>query len=367
MMSPRQLFNNILHYKAPDRVPLWQVEDVMELAVRKWCREGDYPMHVSGAEAFPFDGEKITVNFGDQPPIPAFVKKTLSLDDEYRVVQDEFGFKVRQKRGESVSPRHYIYLEGSIDSRKDWEAMKARFNPSDVRRLPLDWGPEYFEHLNNSSQPVIPAMNWGPARGIKNGYMLGFDRYMEVLMEDPGLLQDIFSFWADFIISFLSPLLENVTVDAFVFKEDGMGYKTSTLISPAQFDAIYKPSMLKVTEFLRSHGVDVICYYSSGNLIPLIPSLLEAGVNMTMPVECAAGMDALDLRKRFGKDLLLMGNISRQAIMDGREAIEQEVMGKVPRLMEEGGYIPAFDDAIMEDMRYEDVLYCAELIKSIQI
>ena len=54
-----------------------------------------------------------------------------------------------------------------------------------------------------------------------------------------------------------------------------------------------------------------------------------------------------------------------QAIMDGRKAIEKEVMSKVPKLMEEGGYIPAFDDAIMEDMRYEDVLYCAQLIKSI--
>jgi hypothetical protein len=62
-----------------------------------------------------------------------------------------------------------------------------------------------------------------------------------------------------------------------------------------------------------------------------------------------------------------MGNISRQAIMDGRKAIEKEVMSKVPKLMEEGGYIPAFDDAIMEDMRYDDVLYCAELIKSIGI
>jgi len=45
---------------------------------------------------------------------------------------------------------------------------------------------------------------------------------------------------------------------------------------------------------------------------------------MTMPIECAAGVDALDLRRRFGKDLLLMGNISRQEIMDGRKAIEKE-------------------------------------------
>jgi hypothetical protein len=87
---------------------------------------------------------------------------------------------------------------------------------------------------------------------------------------------------------------------------------------------------------------------------------------MIMPGGCAAGMDALDLRRRFGKDPLLMGNILCQVIMDGRKAIDNEVMSKVPKLMEEGGSSPPFDDAIMEDMRYGDVLCRSELINSIK-
>ena len=61
-------------------------------------------MHLSGADAFPFDGQKITVNFGDQPPIPAFVRETLSEDDEYRVTRDEFGFVIQQKKGRAYHP-----------------------------------------------------------------------------------------------------------------------------------------------------------------------------------------------------------------------------------------------------------------------
>jgi hypothetical protein len=60
------------------------------------------------------------------------------------------------------------------------------------------------------------------------------------------------------------------------------------------------------------------------------------------------------------------GNISREAVMKGREAIRAEVMHKVPHLMEKGGFIPALDDAVMPDMRFENVKYCCELIKSIR-
>jgi len=61
--------------------------------------------------------------------------------------------------------------------------------------------------------------------------------------------------------------------------------------------------------------------------------------------------------------LRMIGNISREALMKGRAAIEEEVRTKVPPLMAQGGYLPAFDDLLMPDMRFEDVLCCAELIR----
>jgi hypothetical protein len=41
-------------------------------------------------------------------------------------------------------------------------------------------------------------------------------------------------------------------------------------------------------------------------------------------------MDAIELRKQFGRDILLIGNISRQALMDGPYAVEKEFYAKVP-------------------------------------
>jgi uroporphyrinogen-III decarboxylase len=192
--------------------------------------------------------------------------------------------------------------------------------------------------------------------------MFGFDRFMEIVALDPEILETVFAFWADYMIALLTRVIEVVPLDAFFFRDDGMGYRNSTLIGPATFDRVYKPHMAKVTAFLHSKGVDTIVYYSSGNLEPILPSLLDIGINTITPVECAAGMQPLALRRKF-PELRMIGGISRAALMKGRAAIEEEVRTKIPPLMAQGGFLPAFDDLLMPDMRLEDIVYCAGLVR----
>lgn len=362
-MTTRELFINIMHFRPVDRTPLWQVEEISEQAVRKWCKEEGFPLGLRGDEPFGFDCRLITLDLSNQPPLPAFIPETVSEDERTVTMRDVFGFTLRCDKTTAVSPRHYVYLDGPIKSRADWETMMQRYDPLDPRRFPIYWGDDFFEHCNRSQTPIVLGMNWGPGRGIKNGYMMGFNRFMEILTDEPSLLEAIFDFWADFTIRFLSSFIDRLRLDAFVFKEDGMGYKNSTLISPAMFRRLYAPYMRRVIDFLYAHGVDIIGYYSSGNLRPLLPELLDIGINMIAPVEAAAGMDAPSLRREF-PELRMIGNIARAAITAGPEAIRAEVTRKVPPLMAAGGYIPALDDMVTPDMRYADVKLCCELIKA---
>jgi uroporphyrinogen decarboxylase len=240
--------------------------------------------------------------------------------------------------------------------------MRERFDPADPRRRPRDWSPELFEELNASSGPVGLRIDWGPGRGIKNGYMMGMDRFLDTLSADPALLREMFEFWADFVIAAAGDWLEQVRFDFAYFGEDGMGYKGSTLVSPEMYRAIWAPSMSRVAALLRERGVEVIGYHTSGNAGPIIPVLLEIGINLLLPLESAAGMDARELRREYGRELRLIGNISRQALMDGPEAVEREFEAKVPPLLEQGGYIPAVDDMLMPDMPYASVRRYVELV-----
>jgi hypothetical protein len=53
--------------------------------------------------------------------------------------------------------------------------------------------------------------------------------------------------------------------------------------------------------------------------------------------------------------------------MAGPEAVEQEFYRKVPRLMEEGGYIPAVDDMILPDISFAAMKRYVELVREFKI
>jgi hypothetical protein len=360
-MTPRQRFNAIMSFARPDRLPLWDLEGISESAVRKWILAGDLPLGISRQDAVEFDPR--TIIRLDTDPLPAFVPRTLSEDQRWRTTVDEYGFTVRTLKEQTVGPTIYYYLAGSVGDRRDWQRMKARFDPSDPRRRPRNWQEELFARHNAADAPLGLCIQWGPGRGIKNGYMMGLERFLDVLVSEPAWVEEIFDFWADFVAALATDWLEHVRFDFAYFLEDGMGFKNSTMVSPEMYKRLWAPYVGRVIDLLRGAGVEVIGYYTSGNVGPLIPAMLDLGVNLHLPLESAAGLDARQLRRRYGRDLRLMGNISRQALMAGPQAVEKEFQEKVPPLVESGGYIPAIDDLVMPDMPYASVRRYVELVR----
>ena len=364
-MNARERFNRIMHYQPVDRAPLFSIEGITEGAVRTWVKEGNLPIGMSVSDVYPLD-PKIIIAL-DTGPLPAFVAHTVEENKEWRVYTDQFGFTIKVLKEQSVNPKVYYYIAGCVSNRSDWEKLKKRYDPTDPRRKPRDWSQELIDNYNDATCPVGLRIDWGPGRGPKNGYTMGMDLFLETLMDDPDFVKDMFDFWADFVIELARDWVTNCRIDYVYFTEDGIAYKNSSLVSPDTYRKLWIPGMRKVTDFLHSHDIDVIAHYSSGNQIPLIPLFLDIGVNLYFPLEVAAGMDALELRKKFGKDILMIGNISRQALMDGPEAVEKEFYTKVPPLMESGGYIPAVDDMIMPDMPFESYQRYIELVRNFRI
>ena len=66
------------------------------------------------------------------------------------------------------------------------------------------------------------------------------------------------------------------------------------------------PHYKKITDYLRGHGIDIITVDSDGNINELIPLWLELGVNGFLSLEVAAGMDAVFLRKKYGRECILL-------------------------------------------------------------
>lgn len=171
------------------------------------------------------------------------------------------------------------------------------------------------------------------------------------------------AYLAEFVVRVLRRALEEVDIDFALFWED-MCYKTGPLISPAMFREFVLPCYQKVTSFLAAHGVELSWVDSDGNIEALIPLWLEGGVSGFYPLELAAGMDAARLRREYGREIVMWGNVDKREIAKGRQAIDAEMRRLAP-VVAEGGFVPLIDHCVPEDISYADYVYYPERRKDI--
>ena len=102
-------------------------------------------------------------------------------------------------------------------------------------------------------------------------------------------------------------------------------------------------------------------FESDGNIELLLPQLIKCGITANIPVEVAAGMDVVRLRKEYGKDMAWLGGIDKRCIAAGKEEIKRELETKLPYLVESGGCIPMIDGDLGTDISLENFQYYLEL------
>ena len=88
---------------------------------------------------------------------------------------------------------------------------------------------------------------------------------METLIDDPGLVKDIFDFWADFVIETARDLVTQCKIDFVHLMEDGMAYKNSTLVSPQTYLELWIPGMRRVTPAPGTRMIRAAPQLSIGN------------------------------------------------------------------------------------------------------
>ena len=74
------------------------------------------------------------------------------------------------------------------------------------------------------------------------------------------------------------------------------------------YRSLVKPFHKQVWQFIKSRSGLPVFLHCCGGIYPLVPDLIEAGVDILNPVQIsAAGMDPIRLKKEFGQDLVFWG------------------------------------------------------------
>jgi uroporphyrinogen decarboxylase len=123
------------------------------------------------------------------------------------------------------------------------------------------------------------------------------------------------------------------------------------------------PSDQRLTEFFHAHDMPVLLH-SCGNVKPLIPGLIEAGIDCLQPLEVKAGMDVVELKEKHGDEMAFMGGIDQRLMSHpDRSLIAEEIARKFEVAKQGGGYIYHSDHSVPVDVSFEQYKEVIDLVK----
>ncbi len=113
-----------------------------------------------------------------------------------------------------------------------------------------------------------------------------------------------------------------------LFVTDDWGSQTGLMISLAMWRKYFRPHYRRLFEAIHRAGKDVI-FHSCGNVMPIIPDLIDLGVDVLDPLQPET-MDLSEIARRFGGHLAFSGAITDQRL---EASTPQEVRDMVRRAM----------------------------------
>ena len=150
-------------------------------------------------------------------------------------------------------------------------------------------------------------------------------------------------------------------LDGFVIWGD-VAYKKSTFMSPAYWREYFKPWVAAMVQEIHAEGLPVI-YHGCGNVHSIFPDYIEIGVDAYNPLEVKAGMDVLDLRRRYGHQMGFCGNSDVAVWETGdRDAIRREVLRKL-NAAKGGGMIFQSDHSVTSSVAGPTYDYIVKLVR----
>lgn len=192
-------------------------------------------------------------------------------------------------------------------------------------------------------------------------YMLrGMDQWFLDLGADHDFVHALMRKLTDRMRSAVERLLEETGeyIDVVVTGDD-LGSQKAPLVSTAMYRQLIKPYHAELLGTIKARSRAKIFYHSDGNIYPLLPDLLEIGIDLLNPVHVSANDmgDTARLKREFGDRLSFCGAIDSQSVLPHGtpDAVRREVRRRIKDLAPGGGYILASVHCIQPDVPPENV------------
>lgn len=353
------------NHEEPDRIPIG--EFFWSSFTKRWKKE--LQLSDDANPYYHYDLDWIVVNPNMDPHIKPF---KMIYEDESEV-QVETGYEVvMRKKKDFPMPEMLRWNIDSIDKLLDFEFD----DPFDKRRY-FEPGDDHINGVGDTFDRNTPA--W--IDRVKSFYpdfavfgsvgeinecltrLIGQENAMLWMMmhyeEFPKALAKIGQFYFDICRAQVEAA--NGLLDGMVIWGD-VAYKSGMFFDPEYWRTHFKPWVKKMVDYCHENRLMVI-YHGCGNVNSIFEDFVELGIDFYNPLEVKAGMDANELRKKYGQSIGFCGNHNVMLWEEGDQArIKAEVLRKL-EAAKGGGFIFQSDHSVTGNVSGKTYDFIIKLVR----
>ena len=279
-----------------------------------------------------------------------FEPVTVAETEDTMTIKDGNGALLKRHKHHDTTPEH---VDFSIKSREDWDKVKHKLTP-DPRRI-------NFEQYRKVKAAAAEAGRFFAMAGILPFECMhpvcGHEEMLVGMLTDPDWILDMAETYVNLNLELHKILFEKEGQPDGMFYYEDMGFKDKPFMSPEHYRKLIFPSHKKAIDFAHGLGMKVFVH-SCGFVEPLLPHMIDAGMDCLQVIEVKAGMDLLRIYRNHGDKIVLMGGIDVRALYSNDKAtIDAELEAKIPTVMQGYGYIAHSDHSIPKTVEYETFRY----------
>ena len=185
----------------------------------------------------------------------------------------------------------------------------------------------------------------------------GMENALLDLALDRNTTLDLLNRCETFSIALCERACEKYPLD-WLWTGDDVGGQNGMMMNPEMWRELVKPRLQHIANIGKSKGL-WIAFHSCGSIRPIIPDLIEIGIDVLNPIQCnCPGMDPFELKSEFGKHLSFMGGIDTQGMLPAGTAVE--IRSYTEELIEKmtsggGGFILAASHTVPPETPFDNI------------
>ncbi len=343
----------------PDIIPIHDF--FWEEFLDRWKKELGLPKDTNIYEYYDMDMMVISPNWEPKLKQINLIEET----EDYILYEDGFGAKIKKYR-HAPMPQYLDFKYKNLVDLKKFEYndplddKRYSSNLQIISKNGIVQTPSFKEQVKNFSNKFC----------IFGSVCEGYESIWRIHSPESSLMnmlleQDEFIKEVERIGNFMKLIgikqLETPGVNGIIIWGD-VAYKNGMMFSPDLWRKIFKPVLKDMVLSFKKFNVPII-YHGCGNSKEIIDDLIELGIDAYHSLEVKAGMDVINLKKKYRNKLAYLGNIDSLNVLSGpKEIIKKDLLHKL-NAAKGGGFMPSADHSVPGNVSAENYDYFVSLIK----